>query len=242
VLSQSAALGQIEFEAASVKISRDQSAMGSIRRNPGRIDYEGIPLRQIVADAYGIQMYRVAGPGWVYSTRFDIIAVTPPGTSPAQQHSMLQTLLSRRLQMKIHYENKLESVYLVTVAEGGLKMQKLSPDGEDAHYPIRADIGPSKSSFSGKMPILTLISGLQRSFDRRLVDQTGLEGWYLAKFAYSFPEPLAVEGPGDARMRPAPDMDLFRAIQEQLGLEIKPTEMKTQSLVIDHVDKTPTGN
>jgi uncharacterized protein (TIGR03435 family) len=99
-------------------------------------------------------------------------------------------------------------------------------------------------------------------FDRPVIDQTGLKGKYDLRLHYdSSSMPGGRRGPimskdirddpapgpagGDPANRSARDGDtpsIFNALQEQLGLKLEARKGLVDLLVIDHVEKTPTGN
>src|SRR4051794_10001039 len=70
------------FEVASVKPAaqqepgRFQISMGG---DPGRIDYRGVSLKNLIERAYSIKSYQVSGPDWLDSERFDVSAKLPDG-------------------------------------------------------------------------------------------------------------------------------------------------------------------
>jgi len=73
----------------------------------------------------------------------------------------------------------------------------------------------------------------------RVTDKTGLTG------KYSYTLEFACEGcrgPGAAEP-PADLATIFVAIEKQLGLKLEKTkDIPLDVIVVDHVDKTPTGN
>jgi uncharacterized protein (TIGR03435 family) len=69
-----------------------------------------------------------------------------------------------------------------------------------------------------------------------VTDATGLKGKY--DFALSWVMPSRVPLPPPAIDGPT----VFAAIQEQMGLKLEPKKGTVDMFVIDHVEKTPTGN
>jgi uncharacterized protein (TIGR03435 family) len=70
------------------------------------------------------------------------------------------------------------------------------------------------------------------------VDQTGLQGTYDVKIAFS----LGTGGPradGDAS---EPGVDIFHALETQLGLQLRKTKATLDVIEIDHIDRTPVEN
>ena len=87
------------------------------------------------------------------------------------------------------------------------------------------------------------IAGANRFAMGRLVDNTGLTGKY--DFTLEFAGRL---GPGgitlspsvDAASDPAPD--IFQALEKQLGLRLAKSTVSKDTLIVDHIEKTPTEN
>ena len=63
-------------------------------------------LAELIPIAYNVKPFQVAGPDWMSSQRFDILARMPEGTTKEQVPEMLQALLAERFQLKIHRENR----------------------------------------------------------------------------------------------------------------------------------------
>ncbi len=102
-----------------------------------------------------------------------------------------------------------------------------------------------------------LIEILSMALDRRVVDRTGLTGTYDVTLDFS-PEGMG-PGPKPMLMGPRPeagggnpaeapgDSDdsgptIFTALQEQLGLKLESRKGPVDLLVVDSVEKMPTGN
>jgi len=74
------------------------------------------------------------GPDWIKSERYTIEAVTGRGVSPdahALSGPMLQRLLERRFQLKVHVESEQTPAFALSVAKGGLKITPVTPDACD---------------------------------------------------------------------------------------------------------------
>jgi uncharacterized protein (TIGR03435 family) len=122
------------FEVASVKPSDPNASTGlmgsmlSVRpQGPGGIAVSNIPLRVLIRLAYGVQDFQIiGGPAWQMSSRFDITAKAPEGTTIAQQlQPMLKALLADRFMLKTHTETREMPVYALTFARSD---KKLGPD------------------------------------------------------------------------------------------------------------------
>jgi uncharacterized protein (TIGR03435 family) len=92
----------------------------------------------------------------------------------------------------------------------------------------------------------TLAQQLGRMLNSTVTDATGLMAKY--DFTVTF---AGGTGPGEttASSLPAsqPDAaeplpDIFSALQSQLGLKLEPKKVAVEVFVVDHMEKTPTGN
>jgi uncharacterized protein (TIGR03435 family) len=97
---------------------------------------------------------------------------------------------------------------------------------------------PINHVVGGGQPIARLASLLSAQAGRPVVDKTGLTGdWdYNLEFAQG---PVPASSP-DKPSDPAPDF--ITAVRDQLGLKMEPKKGPIETLVIDHVEKTPTDN
>lgn len=111
----------------------------------------------------------------------------------------------------------------------------------------QAHNGVARITFRMATPQM-LLSFLQFSRDgKRAVDQTGLTGKYdfTLEFAQSGMAALGAggrltAGAGGDATDPAPD--LFTAVEKQLGLKLEKSKTQLDVVVVDHMDKEPTGN
>jgi len=148
---------RLEFDVASVKpapppsdnrirISMDG---GPGTPDPGRLNYEFVNLRMVLAKAYAVKSYQISGPATLDSERFNMTAKVPPGTTKEQFNVMLQNLVADRFKMTLHREKKDLPAYALVVAKGGVKM-KLSAEEE----PVKEGEPQAKPPVNfGKMPM-----------------------------------------------------------------------------------------
>ena len=95
-----------------------------------RVDIRWMPLRKLIVTAYRVKPYQVAGPDWMQSQRFDIVAKIPAGASPDQVPEMLQALLAERFKLAIHRETKDTPVVALVVGRNGPHLEPAAPDAE----------------------------------------------------------------------------------------------------------------
>src|SRR5450432_1081407 len=106
----------LTFDAASVKPAAPPVADGRGRimmmgpsggpgtKDPGRIRYPFMSLKNLLMNAYDVKSFQIVGPAWLDTERFDITAVMPPETTKEQFRVMLQNLLSERFKLTVHRE------------------------------------------------------------------------------------------------------------------------------------------
>ena len=93
-----------------------------------RVDIGFMSLADLIPIAFKVKPYQVSGPDWMNVQRFDILAKLPEGATKEQVPEMLQALLAERFQLKVHRENRDQSVYALVVAKGGSKLKESSPE------------------------------------------------------------------------------------------------------------------
>lgn len=176
-------------------------------KDPGRIHYPFMSLKQLLETAYDVKNYQIVGPAWLDSERFEISATMPPETTKEQFRVMLQNLLAERFKMVVHKDTKELPMYALEVAKNGPKLtesdgkaQPLDPDGPPPPLPAGGPkIGPDgfpQLPFSGRaglfmmmMPGRARMVGTQQSmqdlanrlanqFSKAVVDETGLTKKY----------------------------------------------------------------
>ena len=103
-----------------------------------------------------------------------------------------------------------------------------------------------------------LAGRLTNQLSRTVTDATALKAKYDFTLTFSpegmngpmgpLPPPPPVPGGGEESRKAAalpeaePLLDIFGAIQAQLGLRLEPKKGPVELIVIDHVEKTPTEN
>jgi uncharacterized protein (TIGR03435 family) len=144
-----AAGAKLEFDVATVKpsapldpVAISQGKMPRFGTNVQgtRVDIGNAALSDLIAQAYKMKPYQVSGPDWIKTTRFDIQAKMPDGSSKDQLPEMLQALLAERFGMKIHKEQREDSIYALVVAKGGHKLKESPPDTELPAEPAEGTI------------------------------------------------------------------------------------------------------
>ena len=78
------------------------AAEARARRIPGRVNWAGATLRDLIMDAYGVKRYQVTGPDWIDPERYDVVAKVPAGATKEQVRVMWQNLLADRFGLVFH--------------------------------------------------------------------------------------------------------------------------------------------
>jgi hypothetical protein len=68
------------FEAASVKPAAPGGRGGRTTASGDRYTYANTTLSNVLIRAYGLKAYRVDGPSWIFTERYDILAKAPDNT------------------------------------------------------------------------------------------------------------------------------------------------------------------
>ncbi len=227
------------FDFVTVKPGTYMSGMG-MRMRYTRDSYSAtnISLEALISDSYGLQMENlVTGlPGWAKSATFDIEAKMDAETAAAyqklprkqrteQDRLMMQSLLTDRFNIKVHYATKQMPIYALAIAKGGskLKESKTKQAWETARD---GEIDYRDASLE------TIAIGLLFALDRIVVDETGLKGKYDLTLKWTPDEERGMADAGPS---------IFTAVQEQLGLKLKSTKGPIDTIVVDHI-KRPSPN
>ncbi len=240
-----AAYGQAaaEFEVASVK-QLDQSiapgqndlsfvgASGKLAKISGnRVTLTGT-LHTIIATAYGVKGYQIAGaPSWADSSIFAITATTAGDTAPTQEkiRPMLQFLLADRFQLKLHRDTKELPVYHMTLVPGK-KNSTLKPAAADEAFTwnLTPEPGGAFRSKATKESIGDFVQLVGVSADRPVIDKTGLTG----DIDYDI-----LVSQQDVRTQDDVNRAIVDAVKDQLGVKLEPAKDPIEILVVDGVAK-----
>lgn len=181
-------------------------------------------LRSMIGMAWNvIQEDRIIGPDWIGTQDFAIEARMPPGTPTDRAQLMLQTLLKDRFGLVLKNEQRRFPVYSLVVLPGRSKLTKTEAHAVSQRVGSYEIVAPAMS-----MDSLARILG--KRVGRQVLNATGLNGNYEMKLTWTPEE-------GDD-----PTVTLFRALREQLGLELKAGNADLDVLIVDQASKAPTAN
>lgn len=237
---------------------------GPNNNDPGRFSAR-LDVLNLLLIAYDIPIYRLSEQSDLYLQRLDVEAKMPVDATREQFDLMLQNLLADRLGLKVHWTSRNIDTYVLVVAKGGPKFKAAAPDSlkptDDALKNGNPDrVGPDGFPIpppgngpwrgagpGGKMGMrghnetaAEMARAIERTLDGPLTDATGLTGKYDYTIFWSLPATSAAHGLSQAADSDGPS--IFDAMGNQLGLKIEKRKGPVQMLVVDHIEKKPTGN
>lgn len=257
-----------DFEAVSVKLVpmvMNQSVSMWMKGGPGtgdptRIDFHNASLNNLIARAYGVADWQLSGPDWIRTQHYDIVGKVPPGTTKEQFNQMLAKLLADRFGFRSHRETKEGPLYSLRVAKGGPKLRPhvdISASAE-ADRPAGSTSGRQQADAEG-FPILTgknggagfgnkhasrwnnvevsrVTSMVEFELRAPVHDDTGVAGKFDIDLHWVSQNYWVNGVPQDTGDGP----DIFAALRGQLGLDLQKSKGPVETLVIDHIEQTPT--
>lgn len=223
------------FEVASIKVNRSgDGRSGYPRLTNGRMTAQNATLKMTLQVAYGLSALQIDGPGWMDSDRFDLEAKSPQGVPDSELMPMLQSLLMERFHLAAHRETKETPVYDLIVAKVGLKIAPFDPD----HVPPTPPRNGAASMIIGALTMSQLAYNITPAAGRPVLDKTGLNAVrYFCAVTFS---PLTAQSE-DSTPESGP-LDIFRALEQQLGLKLEPAKEPLDILIVDHAERVPTEN
>jgi len=270
VLLQAPASGQVQssgtaalsFEVASIRLSSDKSVRGSEggpgSKSPTLYRFGRATLLDLICVAWNVDAFQVSSATPLDRKSFDLEARIRESATKEQFRTMLQNLLEERFALKAHLETREFPAYALVVAKSGIKLKEAVP-GELAPAPPAVTSGPpwpelpkgrptviarvffadgyQVSRLRMQLEPLSMLSRLLPKEDSLpVVDMTGLNG------RYSFNLEYATMAPNAEQTAPEPAPDLFNALKDQLGLDLRPQKLPFNVVVVDAVNPLPTAN
>jgi uncharacterized protein (TIGR03435 family) len=233
-----ALIAQVEqspvFEVASVKPTGRPPESGSAgwTISHGTFTAYAAWVRGMIAMAHGVHAAQVhGGPAWLDTEQYNVQAkAASPDAGPDQIKAMVRTLLADRFKLAVHRQTQELPVYTLAVGKNGSKMQE-AKEGEktQAAFVNRGHLVCTRTNLLG------LIITLSNTIGTPVIDKTGLTGFY--DFTLEWRDSL-YQKPGNVGepLADAPP-DIFRAVEEQLGLKLEKTKGPVEIVVIDHIEK-----
>jgi uncharacterized protein (TIGR03435 family) len=235
--------------------------------DPGRIHYPLISLKELLTRAWD-SYFEIQSPDWLDSQTVAVDATMPSDTTKAQFREMLRNLIAIRFGLKYHVEAKEVAGYSLELAKNGPKMNEspnqnssamepgVQPTSRDADgfpiFPPRAgpwcvllEIPGDRHRMMCQQQTMQDLAKLLAAAKSTVTDATGLTAKYDFTLTYSGERPGSapvVSQTPVAQPEDSPLPDIFSALQSQLGLKLEPKKVPVEVMVVDHMEKTPTGN
>jgi uncharacterized protein (TIGR03435 family) len=193
-----------------------------------RVEYHHMSLKTILMAAYGVGKDQIAGPSWLSTEHYDVVAQLPSGLSSDQIPAMLQNLLIERFRMTIHRETVPRKGFALLAGKTGPELVATQPGSKLGLYR-----GPGYLRFTS-CTVTELARLLSAFMGRTVVDQTGIQGNYdITLKVYGIDLKLAGLV-GDTSLAAVGD-----ALRD-LGLKLEPRTVPATNIVIDKADRIPT--
>jgi uncharacterized protein (TIGR03435 family) len=249
--SPAAADQRPRFDAASVKPNQSPEAGINNRFSPGRFAYVNTPLEVFIYNAYSFPSERVLGmPDWARRDKYDITATHSPQYQAfsQQQRAMLQRLLEERFSLQAHRETRDMPVYeLVKTRIDGLgpRLRVSSPECAPGGTADRAQCGTriNPGLIDGRFVNWRMVvDQLPSAVGRAVIDKTGLNGMFDLRLEWN-PDPAVTRSPEAAASAtaaaaaPGERVNIFTALQEQLGVKLQSASAPLEVLVIDRLER-----
>jgi uncharacterized protein (TIGR03435 family) len=262
---------QPAFEVASIHPSPDglPTAGAGVQITPRQFRAGYLSLKDYISIAYGVRLHQIAGPEWIASARFDIVATMPEG-STGDLADMMRRLLAERFQLRTHREQRDFDVYALEQSKNGPSLVPL-PDDTPANATftagsssdgnaIAADLGNgaslsfANSKFEARRVTMTALGDtLGRFLDRPIVDRTGLTGRYDVIFEVAADDyyPMLVRSgvnagipmpPQAMQLLERPSTGSVPDALRRMGLSLESRRTPLEVLVVDHIERAPTMN
>jgi uncharacterized protein (TIGR03435 family) len=243
LLTCAAAVAQprLAFEVVSIKPAPEptpaaiQSGAARLAFNidGARVEIVGYRPSALLWRAFRVEPQQVDARASSGSDTFEIQAKLPAGATPEQVPEMLQTMLIDRFKLAYHRETREYQLTVLSVGKSGMKLPRLPDDTKESTTSTRLSDGSSRMIHTGKVTSLFPVMNSFGGF-RQMVDETGLDGVYT--WVQEMPSPSAGVSYQDA------EHESFIAMLEAAGLKLETRKVSKETIVVDHLEKTPTEN
>jgi uncharacterized protein (TIGR03435 family) len=238
------------FDLTVIKPSKPGAQGSNFRVRGKRFEIRNMSLSDLICLAYGLHPSQVIGiPAWGETSRFDLTAQSD-AEGPANEmlwKRMLQSYLGEQFRLSFHRDTQELSLYVLAVSGTGARLtaSKGDPNGIPG---LVVTLGALNAEYTNQGALTAANASMEDLADamRRLVleypvvDETGIEGRFdlALKWTPSTSQFRALRANAPALTDGAnPYPDLFTAIREQMGLELKVMRGPIEVLAIDHVEK-----
>ncbi len=224
------------FDVAVIHRNKSASTQWGIDSDYAKFEATNVTLKTLLESTYEIKSDYISGiPAPLETMRFDLTAKVVDPDMPAlkklsdkQQSLRLVPILEERFHLQAHTETHQLPVYELVLLPGTAKLQPLpaTPTGGGGVEIKNHELTATSVDMEGFAKVLTDIT------HKTVIDRTNLTARYNLNLLWS---------PDDNINPDNPNPPLITALQEQLGLKLKPAKGPVQTLVVDHIE-LPTEN
>jgi uncharacterized protein (TIGR03435 family) len=225
-------------------------------------------ISMLIMRAYDIKHYQLTAPDWTTEVNYEISAQLRPDTTKEEFRDMIRNLLSDRFKLEFHWSKKEVAMYDLVAAKGGPKFKESvdKPAGDASDDPVgrggggrgpQTDADGFPNIPKDCTPCMTISAGkaryqaakeLVKNFADMIAsqlgmpvrDQAGLTGKYDITLSWS--SGGGIDGHPDADGRADLGVSIEAAVQQQLGLKLVSTKGPVDVIVVDKVERNPSGN
>lgn len=248
-----------EFEVATIKPSAPDGGATNFSLTPERFSAMNASLTELIQFAYNINSKKQLPetPSWIASEKFDVtgkiddanieaLKGLPSYRKLSQYRLMVKVLLEQRFKLKISTVEKEFPVYALVLAKGGPKaaLAPVPPASMLQRTPMLSGFsrGQVKAGAVSMSLFADWLSGGAEVDYRVVVDATGLPGGFDFSLNWiptrTEPTPNNIgNGQIAASVPDASGISFFTALQEQLGLQLKPRIAPLEVILVDHVEQ-----
>jgi uncharacterized protein (TIGR03435 family) len=248
------------FEVASVKLAPNVQPTGC-RGGPGSADpgyYRCAgSLYMVLTYVFKARTWELSAPEWLNDVSIEINAKVPEGATRAQLTPMLLNLLVDRFKLTFHREKREMAVYELVFVKMGPQLKETSGaavpapptapgaaaavDGDG--FPVvpggdgwRAANGRTRIQFR-RVTMYSFAYLLTEFAGRPVLDATGFgDNRYALTLSWYNDSPAGSAAAVDS------GPNIFKALQDQLGLKLEGKKAPVEVSVIDHVERNPIEN
>ena len=214
----------------------------------GQIHFQAYSLKELIIFAWDLEPDMVAGPSWINSDHFDVVAKTPSPVPLPTVRLMTKSLLMERFQLSVHTEDKDVPVYALIPGKHG---PKLKPAGSSSDSGCKFQMIEGTRTYVCRNMTMTGLAERLRDvapayLDRPVIDLTTIKGSFDFSLSWmSRGKAQVAVHPGEENQPGGSDIEgptLFEAISKQLGLELASRKYPLPSLVIDQIRQLSNEN
>ena len=213
--------------------------------DPSRVETGPISIANLVAWAYQVSPKEVDGPGWMRDAWFEVVATFPNGAG-GKAPEMLRHLLADRFKLVAHVDKRTESVFALTAPNGDGKLTRTADETtESACKPKGITDGDFRKREGARECLNVSMQQLAEllpssiapyDVDRLVLDRTALSGGYDFIIRWT---PAIIRDRVPADVTPG---DSMPEALKKLGLQLESQKAEVSVVVVDSVEKEPTGN